>query len=76
MNSQCNFDYCIITQTLNIALCKQVQKKKNFFSMLIFTSFNNKGCCDIAYFNTKMPYLSDFKRTKSKTLRTAKQSAV
>ena len=25
----------------------------------------------IAYFNTKMSYLSDFKRTKSKTLRTA-----
>ena len=42
-------------------------------SILIFTSFNNKGCCDIAYFNTKMSHLSDFKRTKSKTLRTAKQ---
>ena len=40
-------------------------------SILIFTSFNNKVCCDIAYFNTKMSYLSDFKRTKSKTLRTA-----
>ena len=39
-----------------------------------FTSFNNKVCCDIAYFNTKMSYLSDFKRTKSKTLRTAKQT--
>ena len=43
-------------------------------SILIFTSFNNKVCCDIAYFNTKMSYLSDFKRTKSKTLRTAKQT--
>ena len=40
-------------------------------SLLIFTSFNNNVCCDIAYFNTKMSYLSDFKRTKSKTLRTA-----
>ena len=37
----------------------------------IFTSFYNKVCRDIAYFNTKMSYLSDFKRTKSKTLRTA-----
>ena len=43
-------------------------------SILIFTSFNNKVCCDIAYFNTKMSYLSDFKRTKSKTLRTAMQT--
>ena len=43
-------------------------------SILIFTSFNNKFCRDIAYFNTKMSYLSDFKRTKSKTLRTAKQT--
>ena len=43
-------------------------------SILIFTSFYNKVCCDIAYFNTKMSYLSDFKRTKSKTLRTAKQT--
>ena len=40
-------------------------------SILIFTSFNNKVCRGIAYFNTKMPYLSDIKRTKSKTLRTA-----
>ena len=40
-------------------------------SILIFTSFYNKVCRDIAYFNTKMSYLSDFKRTKSKTLRTA-----
>ena len=43
-------------------------------SILIFTSFNNKVCCDIAYFNTKMSYLSDFKRTKCKTLRTANQT--
>ena len=43
-------------------------------SILIFTSFNNKVCCDIAYFNTKMSYLSDFKRAKSKTLRTATQT--
>ena len=43
-------------------------------SILIFTSFINKVCCDIAYFNTKMSYLSGFKRTKSKTLRTAKQT--
>ena len=40
-------------------------------SILIFTSFNNKVCRDIAYFNTKMSYLSDFKRT---TLRTDKQT--
>ena len=43
-------------------------------SILIFTSFHHKVCCDIAYFNTKMSYLSDFKRTKRKTLRTAKQT--
>ena len=43
-------------------------------SIFIFTSFNNKVCCDIAYFNAKMSYLSDFKGTKSKTLRTAKQT--
>ena len=43
-------------------------------SILIFTSFNKKVCCDIAYFNTKMSYLSDFKRTESKTLRTTKQT--
>ena len=40
-------------------------------SILIFTSFHNKDCREIAYFNTKMSYLSDFKNTKSKTLRTA-----
>ena len=40
-------------------------------SILIFTSFYNKVCRGFAYFNTKMSYLSDFKRTKSKTLRTA-----
>ena len=40
-------------------------------SILIFTSFYNNVCRDIAYFNTKMSYLSDFKSTKSKTLRTA-----
>ena len=43
-------------------------------SILIFTFFNNKVCCHIAYSNTKISYLSDFKRTKSKTLRTAKQT--
>ena len=41
-------------------------------SILIFTSFHNKVCHDIAYCNTKKSYLSDFQRTKSKTLRTAK----
>ena len=40
-------------------------------SILMFTSFYNKICHSIAYFNTKMSQLSDFKRTKSKTLRTA-----
>ena len=39
--------------------------------ILIFASFYNKVCCGITYFNTKMSYLSDFKCTKSKTLRTA-----
>ena len=38
-------------------------------SILIFTSFYNKVCRGIA--NTKMSYLSGFKFTKSKTLRTA-----
>ena len=36
-------------------------------SILIFTSFNNKVCWNIAYFNTKMSYLSDFKRTNRAT---------
>ena len=40
-------------------------------SILIFTSFYNKVCLDITYHNTKMSFLSAFKRTKSKTLRTA-----
>ena len=41
-------------------------------SIFIFTSsFHNKGCGDSVNLNTKMSYLSDFKRTKSKTLRTA-----
>ena len=40
-------------------------------SILIFTSFYNKVCRSIAYFNTKMSHFSDFKCTKSKTLRTA-----
>ena len=40
-------------------------------SILIFTSFYNKVWRDIAFFNTKMSYLSDSKRTKSKTLGTA-----
>ena len=40
-------------------------------SILIFTSFYNKVCRGIAYFNSKISYLSDFKRTKSKTLRAA-----
>ena len=42
-----------------------------FDSILILTSFYNKVWRDIAYFNTKMSYLSESKRTKSKTLRTA-----
>ena len=40
-------------------------------SILIFTSFYNKVYRGIAYFNTKMSYLSDFECTQSKTLRTA-----
>ena len=40
-------------------------------AILILTSIQNKVCRNIAYCNTKMLYLSDFKRTKSKTLRTA-----
>ena len=39
-------------------------------SILIFTSFYNKVCRGIVYLDTKMSYLSYFKRTKSKTLRT------
>ena len=40
--------------------------------ILIFTtSFYNKVCRRFAYLNTKMSNLSDFKRTKIKTLRTA-----
>ena len=42
-----------------------------FDSILIFTSFYNKVCRGNVYFNTKMSNLSDFKRTKSKTLWTA-----
>ena len=34
-------------------------------SILIFTSFYNKVWRDIAYFNTKMSYLSDSTRTKN-----------
>ena len=37
-------------------------------TILIFTSFWNKLSCDIAYFNTKMSYLSNFKRTKVRHL--------
>ena len=50
------------------------RKEKQIFMhrvRLIFTSFYNKVCRGIAYYNTKMSYLSDFKRTKSKTLTTA-----
>ena len=43
----------------------------NHYPILIFTFFDNKVCRGIAYFHTKMSYLSDFKRIKSKTLRTA-----
>ena len=47
-----------------------VNTDKMRFNTYIYI-FLNKICRDIAYFNTKMSYLSDFKRTKSKTLRTA-----
>ena len=36
-----------------------VNTDKMPFTILIFTSFNNKVCSDIAYFNTKTSYLSD-----------------
>ena len=52
-----------------IHIVREHRQKCN--SILIFTSFYNKVCRGIAYFNTKMSYLSDFKSTKSKTLRTA-----
>ena len=50
---------------------KQIECTALCDSVLIFTSFYNKVCRGIAYFNTKISYLSDFKSTKSKTLRTA-----
>ena len=43
-------------------------------SILIFTSFYNKVCHDIICFNTKMSYLSDFKRTKSKDTKNNQQT--
>ena len=33
-------------------------------SILIFTSFNNKVCCDIAYFNTKMSHISNEQKVR------------
>ena len=51
-----------------------VNTDKMRFNTYIIHLLANKVCCDIAYFNTKMSHLSDFKRTKSKTLRTAKQT--
>ena len=44
------------------------EHRQNADSILIFTSFWNKVSCDIAYFNTKMSYLSNFKRTKVRHL--------
>ena len=43
-------------------------------SILIFTSLTTKFVAILLTLTTKMSYLSDFKRTKSKTLRTAKQT--
>ena len=40
------------------------------FNIYIYIFYNKVGR-DIAYFNAKISYLSDFKRTKSKTLGTA-----
>ena len=45
-------------------------------SILIFTSFYKKVCRGIVFFNTKMSYLSVFKRTKSKILRTASMGRI
>ena len=42
----------------------------NTDKMRFNTSFYNKVCRGIAYFNTKISYLSDFECTKNKTLRT------
>ena len=53
--------------------CPRTATKCDSILLEIFTSFHNKGCRDMAYFNTKMSCLSDFKRTKSTILRTARR---
>ena len=45
---------------------KEKQIKCTAFTYIYI--FYNKVCCDIAYFNTKMSYVSDFKRTKVRHL--------
>ena len=55
---------------LSDAIHMAVNTDKMRFNTYIYI-FYNKVCRDIAYFNIKMSYRSDFKRTKSKTLGTA-----
>ena len=52
--------------------CPRTAIKCDSILIDIFTSFHNKGCRNMAYFNTKMSSLSDFKRTKSTILRTVR----
>ena len=56
--------FAFLSDAIHIA--REHRQKCN--SILIFTSFYNKVFRGIAYFNTKMSYLSDFKSTKSKIL--------
>ena len=47
----------------------RVNIDKMRFNTYIHIFLHNKVCRDVAYFNTKMSYLSGFKRTKSKILK-------
>ena len=53
---------------LSDAIHMASEHRQNAIQYIIFTSFYNKVCRGIANFNTKMSYLSDIKRTKSKHL--------
>ena len=67
LNAHGAWKIAIISNSIHIAR----EHRQIAIQYLYSSSFYNKVCCDIAYFNKKMSYLSDFKRTKSKTLRTA-----
>ena len=62
---------CIKFSILSDAVHMVREHRQNAIQYLYLHLFYNKFCLDIAYLNTKMAYLSDFKRTKSKILRTA-----